>query len=255
MPNTNLKKSLLFLHRKLTDWIYTHRRVKYAYFQSAKFFSNHGLQPLLAGSAFRNQRRWEVQGTEGSQDNPETFLKENQSLPELFRDVLPYLPKESAILELGCNVGRSLNYLFKQGYQNLTGIEIGAKAVELGKKAYPEMTKQAKVIVGDAVQEIKKQPSAAFDLVFCHSVMVNIHPKFNSIFADMARVSRKFVLMLESEGSITAYPRDFQKMIEQHGYKQIVYKHFRGSCESLPIPFLDDDIYHNNTIRLFVKKQ
>ena len=92
-------------------------------------------------------------------------------------------------------------------------------------------------------------------MVFCHSVLVNIHPKYNSIFADMARVSRKFIFILENEGSIFGYPRNFQKMIEKQGYKQIMYKHFRGACESLSVPYTKEDIYVNNTIRLFVQNK
>ena len=34
------------------------------------------------------------------------------------------LSKNSTILEMGCNVGRNLNYLYKNGYKNLTGVEI-----------------------------------------------------------------------------------------------------------------------------------
>ena len=167
----------------------------------------------------------------------------------------PYLEKDSDILELGCNMGRSLNYLYKLGYNNLTGIEIGLRCEDLMKKNFSEMYKRSKIVIGDVTEEIKKFEDNEFELVFCHSVLVNIHPKYNHIFEEISRVSRKFILFLENEGSYQAYPRDFQKMFEKNNYKMISSKIFRGVCDSFPIPYRYDDIFSNNTIRLFVKDE
>ena len=90
-------------------------------------------------------------------------------------------------------------------------------------------------------------------VVFCHSVLVNIHPSCNYIFKEISRVSRKFILILENEGSYTAYPRDFRKMFENQKCKMIVSKIFRAGCVSLTIPYEYDDVFSNNTIRLFVR--
>lgn len=243
----------LALRRKVIEFSINNSRAKYQYLRLATFLSTIGVQPPLAVSDYSTRLRWQKQGTEGSVDHPETYIKEDNSLVELFKDVLPYLNKESKILELGCNVGRSLNYLHKLGYKNLTGIEIGAKAVEMSKTVFPEMARDSKLIVGSAPLEIKKLPTAEYDLVFCHSVLVNIHPKYNYIFKEMERVSKKLVLIVENEGSLLAYPRDFKKSFERAGLKMIMSKIFSDVCRQFPVPYQENDIYHNNTIRLFSK--
>ncbi|MFH1390622.1 MAG: class I SAM-dependent methyltransferase [Candidatus Margulisiibacteriota bacterium] len=249
----NISNLVRNLRHRCVMIILNNRRLKYQYLRLASFLSSNGIQPPLATSSLASSLRWQKQGTEGSADHPETYIREDNSLVELFKEVLPYLNKESKILELGCNVGRSLNYLHKLGFKNLTGIEIGAKAVEMSKTVFPEMARDSKLIVGSAPLEIRKLATAEYDLVFCHSVLVNIHPKYNYIFREMARVSSKFVVILESEGSLLAYPRDFSAMFCRAGLKMITSKIFTGSCRSLPIPFTEQDLYSNNTIRLFVK--
>ena len=45
-----------------------------------------------------------------------------------------YAPPSSSILEIGCNVGRNLNYLYMNGFNHLSGVEISQNAVELLKR-------------------------------------------------------------------------------------------------------------------------
>ncbi len=241
----------LKLQYRASQLVLNNRYLKYQYLRLAAILGGLGLQPPLASSDLA--KRWQRQGTEGSADRPETYIKEDSSLVELFKEVLPYLNKESKILELGCNVGRSLNYLHKLGFKNLTGIEIGPKAVEMSQTVFPEMAGDSRLIVGSAPLEIRKIPTAEYDLVFCHSVLVNIHPKYNYIFREIARVSKKMVLILENEGSLFAYPRDFKKLFERAGLKLVMSKLFSEGCREFPFPYEEKDVYINNTIQLFAK--
>ncbi|MBU1617114.1 MAG: class I SAM-dependent methyltransferase [Candidatus Margulisbacteria bacterium] len=248
-------EGLCVFRKKLIEVMRNNSYLKYQYFRMASFLATNGIGPPLASPAFESCSRWQKQGTKGSNDHPETYIEENNSTIELFKEVLPYLDKNSRILEIGCNVGRSLNYLYKLGYRDLTGIEIGEEAVKLARVAFPDMAQQSKLIVGNAPLELRKFPSRQFDLVFCHSVLVNIHPRYNYVFREMARVSRKFVLTLENEGSFLAYPRDFQKLFERVGLKMVASKIFTGVCERFPVPYRQEDALANNTIRLFVKDE
>ena len=55
------------------------------------------------------------------------------------------LSTEATILEFGCNVGRNLNFLYKNGFKNLTGVEICNAAIELGKKIYEQFMSTLKI--------------------------------------------------------------------------------------------------------------
>lgn len=250
---SGLKQLLLPVYRKVYNTTFNNKKYKYTYLKLANFLATHGFSPFFSPSANSTKVKWQKQGIDAVSLTPKTYIKEDNSISELFKEVLPSLDKNSPILEIGCNVGRSLNYLYKHGYRNLTGIEIGKEAVELMRATFPEMYQNSKIIIGDATEVIKGFNTGEFELIFCHSVLVNIHPKYNYIFKEMARVSRKFILALENEGSYQAYPRDFKKMFERQKYKMVVSKVFSVACSSLPVPFEEKHIYENNTIRLFVR--
>ncbi|MBI5888764.1 MAG: class I SAM-dependent methyltransferase [Deltaproteobacteria bacterium] len=248
-----IKGAALPFYKWIYDAVMGNKESRYLYYRLAVFLSTRGIAPLLAPSASSVKERWRRQGQDSAADNPATYAVEDASVRELFRDVFPCLGKDSRILEIGCNAGRSLNYLYKNGFRNLTGVEIGPEAVELMKTAFPEAYRGSTIIVGDASDAVKRFKEGEFDLVFCHSVLVNIHPRYNHIFRDMARISRKFVLILENEGSCTAYPRDFKRLFEKEGLKMVAFRVLAGADAAIPAPFEDRHIYVNNTIRLFVK--
>jgi SAM-dependent methyltransferase len=51
--------------------------------------------------------------------------------------VRKYVSEDARILEIGCNVGRNLHFLFESGFRNLEGIEISEDAVKLVKDTFP----------------------------------------------------------------------------------------------------------------------
>jgi SAM-dependent methyltransferase len=239
---------------RLYNKIKAHPRLHLRYLGLSKALASRGIAPPLTLPARVHETRWEKQGTEGSGVSPEIYLEHNDSIDKLFQDILPLLSPGSSILEIGCNAGRSLNYLFQKGFRNLTGIEIGAQALETFKKSFPEAYGSATVIHGNAVEEIRKLESDSFDLVFTHSVLVNIEAKHNHIFREMCRICRGYILTLESEGSAGVYPRHFQKMFEKNGFAMVSYRWMVWDDNkklTFPNPVTGGDILKNNTIRLF----
>ncbi|MFQ5646279.1 MAG: class I SAM-dependent methyltransferase [bacterium] len=237
------------LNKIFGGWLKRNPRYCVQYLRLARFLSDNGITPPLSSTTTADD--WKHQ-TPGSRNrNPLVYTKHDNSIDLLFQEVLPLLGKEAAILEIGCNCGRSLKYLHDKGYRNLTGIEIGEEAVNLMKEIFPEVYQSSKIIVGNAVEELKKHESKAYDLVFCHSVLVNI--KDNSIFSELTRVCRGYILNTESEGSYKSFPRNFEKMYERVGYKMILQRF----CVSLngrfdfPDKVKYADMLKNNTIRLY----
>ncbi len=231
--------------------------LKTYYLNLAKLLSNNGLRPPLSTGRAEVEKGWREQSSKTPDRDPTLYIKHDESIDLLFMDIMPFLNKDARILEIGCNAGRNLHYLYSKGYKNLTGIEIGIKAEDTMRQHFPESYSSTKYIVGNAYEEISRLPSASYDLVFAHSVLVNIAPKWNGIFKEMARVSKAYILIMESEGSYTAYPRDFEKMFKKADCKQIVYKFYKLSDNKrlLSFPYVKSDMFTNNTLRLFVHNE
>ncbi len=228
-------------------------RRRHAYLKFARFLSTRGICPPLSLSRNNSLKRWENYGTSNGAVFTDNYQTYDRSLDELFRDVIPYLNARSPILEVGCNSGRSLDYLRLKGFTRLSGIEISCQAIETMKQTFAKTYDISSIEVGNAPDILKRHETGKFELVFCHSVLVNIHPRYNSIFSEMARVSSKFILILENEGSFGLYPRDFVKLFEDRGFTMISMRLYRRMCTELAVPFCSDDRFSNNTIRLFVK--
>jgi len=246
------------LRNSLDSKIKQHDHLSSSYLKLAIFLSTHGVHPPLTPSGKRLTKRWAEQGTSNSDVAPETYQRIDDSVEKLFIEVLPLLNRDSPILEIGCNSGRSLDYLFRKGFKNLSGVEIGAKAVESFSKTFPDTYKNSRIIVGDVADEILKLKDDTFDLVFTHSVLVNISAKNNFIFREMCRICRGYILILENEGSSRAFPRDFQKMFEKNGFVMVGYRWMVWNQDKSELVFptvvSDKAVFGNNVIRLFVPK-
>ena len=226
------------------------------YLKLAKFLSTYDIATPLASTSEQAERKWREQGLDLSKVDPEVYTRYDDSVIKAFEDVLPLLNPDSHVLEIGCGSGRNLDYLYQKGFHNLTGIEIGYKAIELFASTYPDTYNYSTIIEGNAVEKIKELEEKSFDLVFTHGVLVNIPVKNNNIFYEMCRVCKGYILTLESEGSWTAFPRYFQKMFRKNGFAMVAFRWLvpsnneDGALE-FPNPIAYEHVFVNCTIRLF----
>jgi len=103
-------------------------------------------------------------------------------------DSIGQLPKNSTILEVGCNIGLQLNGLQMMGFENLFGIELQPYAVEEAKKH----TKNINIIVGSGFDIPFKD--RYFDMVCTNGVLIHISPKdLPKFMAEMYRCSKKYI--------------------------------------------------------------
>ena len=220
------------------------------YLKLARILATRGIAPPLSLNSVEMAARW--------RENPPSALCHYVALDPrvdcFFSDVISLLDKESPILEIGCNRGRALQWLRNYGYTHLTGIEIGKEALELMETTFPGLRQYARIIEGNAPEVIHSFPDKSYDLVFTRSVLVNIGVRYNDIFREMCRVSRRFILIMENENSYMAYPRDFQSLFERWGFKEIMSRTIRPDA-TLPVPFTDKDIFKTAVLRLFVIDQ
>jgi len=84
---------------------------------------------------------------------PEDYFEGEERSRFLVELVKGQVDLNARILEIGCNVGRNLHYLFKAGFAKLEGIEINKNAIELLEQFYPEMARHTK-IYNEPVEDI-----------------------------------------------------------------------------------------------------
>lgn len=68
------------------------------------------------------RKYWRYPGD--SRNSPESYIFLVGRSHFLLKIMKKYVEPQMKIMEIGYNVGRNLNYLFKAGYKNLAGVEI-----------------------------------------------------------------------------------------------------------------------------------
>lgn len=140
-------------------------------------------------------------------------------LVELFNK---YASNDDKILELGCNVGRNLHYLYSGGYHNLMGIDINRKAIELGLQHYTELSKD-NFICGEIGRELNTIKPDSYDIIFTMAVLEHIHPKEQHIFFNMVRIASKFIITIEDEDAVywRAFSYRYKDLFEYLNCKEL----------------------------------
>lgn len=156
-------------------------------------------------------------------NNPEKYLMGLDRSAILFRYIKKYCKKEDKILEIGCNVGRNLNYLYNRGYKNLTGIEINSDALILMDEAYPLMLNNI-TIYNNAIEDIINIfDENHFDVIYTMAVLEHICVESDWIFEKMANITKKYLILYEDEfnTSLRHFPRDYRYEFMPFGFKEL----------------------------------
>lgn len=154
---------------------------------------------------------------------PELYVSPIERSQFLLKFIEKYADSQARILEIGCNVGRNLNYLFNAGYKKLGGVEISKEAIDLMKKTYPEMAEQIEIWNSPIEDVIVNFKGNSFDLIFTMAVLEHIHPDSKFIFSEMVRITKKYLITIEDERGISwrHFPRNYKKIFEPLGMKQV----------------------------------
>lgn len=155
--------------------------------------------------------------------NPSNYLHGNKRSEYLVSLVKQYVKSDASILELGCNVGRNLNHLWKAGYRNLSGVEVNPDALKLMKQNFPDM----KVITYEgAIEELIKR-LGEYDLVFTMAVLEHIHNDSEWVFSGIARKAKGHLITIEGEKKIESelhFPRNYKIIFESLSMQQVYEK-------------------------------
>jgi len=123
--------------------------------------------------------------------------------------------KNSRILDLGCNQGRYLKALKKQGYKNLTGVDIGVEATNLAKKS-PALNKV--LIVNESFYSfLSNTPDLDYEVTYSRGATLELVPSFLPIVREICRVTRYSVALLIQENG-HSFPRFWEYEFNQSGF-------------------------------------
>ena len=112
----------------------------------------------------------------------------------------------SPVLDLGCNSGRHIEYLYNRGLRNLVGVDIMKNALLFFKKRCPECYGDSKLYHDFFQRFLLNSRDNEFDLLYSVGATIElVHPSFD-IISEMCRVSNNFVILLVQENS-HSYPR------------------------------------------------
>lgn len=125
----------------------------------------------------------------------------NQVSETLARVLNHYVEENAAILELGCGSGRHLDQLRKQGYENLTGIDINEEAFDVMAEQYPELAETGTFHAGAIEEYLPDLDDGAFDVVYSVETLQHVHPEEEWVFEEVAQVTDDLLITAENEGN------------------------------------------------------
>jgi SAM-dependent methyltransferase len=208
----------------------------------------HGTTAPWMWSAVRCQQYWATleRGVDGSA--PNGYAAKSTEIVDFMHDLWePDVARADKVLEIGCNAGANLARLSQLEYSNLSGIEIDADSIVELRRAFPELAET--VIHQGCIEDVLPSIEAdGIDVVFAMAVLQHIHPSSNWVFADMVRVARRHICVIELEQVITHHHfcRDYSRVFEGLGCRQLRATEIsRSSSPEVA------EVYHGYTARLF----
>jgi hypothetical protein len=180
-------------------------------------------------------------------NRPETYAAKNNNIIYFLNKFWsPEITQKDSILELGCNCGANLHWLWMMGYRDLAGTDVNINAIKQMDLCFPYLRKSINLKIGDIGTVLRKFPCS--DVIFTMGVSMHIHPQRNFIFEEMRRVAKKYIVTIEPEPANSNYvfARNYRRVFEKMGCVQI---------KSVRVDALDGlDIYHDCIARLIKLK-
>jgi SAM-dependent methyltransferase len=138
-------------------------------------------------------------------------------IPVLVNELNTRVSMKSSILDLGCNCGFYVSTLKKEGYENLSGIDISKNAIEYGKKNFDM---EGIDLTADSFQEALPRAVAKnirYDVVYSMGATIElVHPSFD-IVKFICLCAKEYVILNIFEWGHD-YPRFWEYEFNRHGF-------------------------------------
>jgi SAM-dependent methyltransferase len=184
-----------------------------------------GITPPWVWSRDACQEYWRSQENRPDAPNrPSSYAEKPTEIVDFLANFWsPEVGQADSILELGCNAGANLDRLRTLGYSQLAGIEINPAAIEEMRRSFPALAELATVSRGTFEEMLPALETSSVDVVFTMAVLLHVHPSSHAIFREMARVSRKYICVVEAESTTISYifARNYRRVFEPLGWPQL----------------------------------
>jgi SAM-dependent methyltransferase len=147
-----------------------------------------------------NRRSWAERSGEFS---PEYYAQIGPNeVSETLREVFDhYVSEDAAVLELGCSSGRHLEQLRRNGYENLTGIDLNDESFEVMADHFPKLAERGTFHTGAIEDIVPEMADGAFDVVYSVETLQHVHPDDEWVFEELVRITDDLLITAENEGN------------------------------------------------------
>ena len=134
----------------------------------------------------------------------------------LVSKIIEEVPLVSSLMELGCNRGTDMNFLYLAGYRDFKGVDVSSAGLGEFARAYPETWACADIQHDLFQRYLINQISLSADFIYSNGATIElVHPSF-PIVEEICRVARLGVLLeLHLTGHIT---RDYLWQFKRNGF-------------------------------------
>ena len=184
----------------------------------------HEITPPWVWSRGDCERYWRASGDGAVGNRPEDYAAKDRAIVGFLSDFWqPEVGLGDSVLEVGCNAGANLEGLRERGYESLAGVEINASAIDELRRSFPELAAGADLRVGAADDVLGGFADDSVDVVYSMAVLLHVHPSSHAVLAEMARVARRYVCVIEAETATAAYvfPRNYRRVFERLGCAEV----------------------------------
>ncbi|MBV0926040.1 class I SAM-dependent methyltransferase [Halomicroarcula limicola] len=173
---------------------------------------------------------------------------------ETLADVLGhYVADDASILEIGCGSGRHLAHLLRNGYENLTGIDINADSFDVMAENYPRLAETGTFHTGAVEDFVGDVSDDAFDVVYTVETLQHIHPDDAWVFDEISRITADFLVTAENEGNSPQRGRNEADISYVNDDFPLFHRNWKGIFSERGFAQLIREPTSRDTIRVFRK--
>ena len=134
--------------------------------------------------------------SEGDSHNYEKYSKVDVSAKILLEKVIKFSDKKKdKILDLGCNVGRHLNYLKEKNFKRLHGVDICKLSIRKSTLIFPNL-KKINLKCASFEDYLVNAQNDEFDIIYTHGATIELIKPTFPLISELSRVTKKYIILL-----------------------------------------------------------